>query len=66
MNATISPCKVQLLNRTTLFIPTATRRPVSRSKIAAPNGPPVPRSTFSRDTVMARRIFSRSSVYWRP
>jgi hypothetical protein len=40
MKATISPCNVQLLRRTTLFIPTATTRPLSRSTIAAPKGPP--------------------------
>jgi two-component system, NtrC family, nitrogen regulation sensor histidine kinase NtrY len=42
------------------FIPTATSAPEPRSKTAAPKGPPVPRSTFSRDSSMARRIRSSS------
>ena len=62
MNATISPCSVQLFSRTTLFIPTATRRPVV-SKIAAPNGPPLPCSTFARATVIATRMRSASVAY---
>jgi hypothetical protein len=60
MKATISPCSAQLLWRTTLFIPTATSFPPSRSKMAAPKGPPVSRSTFSRASSMARRILSSS------
>jgi hypothetical protein len=61
MNATISPCSVLLPSRTTLFIPTPTSFPESRSNMAAPNGPPVPRSTLARESVMARRIRLSSS-----
>ena len=62
MKATISACSVQFFRRTTLFMPTLTSRPVSRSNTAAPNGPPLPRTTFSRDSAIARRILSSSPL----
>src|SRR4051812_28858525 len=46
-------------------MPMATRVPLSASKIAAPNGPPDPRVTFSRETAIARRILSSSVSYRR-
>src|SRR5205814_6461703 len=57
-------CKSALLYRRTLFIPTATTLP-DVSKIAAPNGPPVPRSTLTRETSIASRIRSSSLLYVR-
>src|SRR5688572_22997064 len=56
MNATISACSDELLSGTTRFTPTATRRLLPISKMAAPNGPPVPRSTFSRASSIATRV----------
>ena len=38
------------------FTPTAMISPVESSRIAAPNGPPERRATFSRAAVMARRM----------
>ena len=52
-SASISACASDRPLATTTFTPTATRRPVSRSKTAAPNGPPLPRRPFSPASAMA-------------
>src|SRR5262245_6700020 len=54
-----------LPRRTTLFTPTETSRPVSRSKTAAPKGPPDSCMTFSRASESVRRILSSSLLYVR-
>jgi len=52
-------CRTEFPSRSTELTPTATSLP-DGSKTAAPNGPPVRRSTFSRASAIARRIRSGS------
>src|SRR5262245_6640604 len=63
MIATTSAWRTQFCSRVTLLTPAATRRPEAVSKTAAPNGPPVRRSTFSRARSTTRVIFSSSVRY---
>ena len=58
MRATTSAWSTEFHCATTRFTPTATTRPDFRSNTAAPNGPPVCRSTFSRERRIARRMRS--------
>ncbi len=43
-------------------MPTATNRPLPASKIAAPNGPPLPHSTLTRESSIASRMRSWSEA----
>jgi hypothetical protein len=63
ISATISACSTALRRRSTQFTPTASGRGAPRAKIAAPKGPPLPRSTFSRASVIARRMRPISFVH---
>ncbi len=60
MIATTSAWSAALPSRSTQFTPTPTSAPETDSNTAAPNGPPVRRSTFSRESAMASPTRSAS------
>ena len=67
MSAMTSAWAHELVSLSTPLVPTPTSFPLCVSKTAAPKGPPVPRTTFSRASAIATRILASSSGYvrWR-
>ena len=60
ISAKTSACIAEFRRSSTTLTPTETREWSVALKTAAPNGPPVPRRTFSRDNAIASRILSTS------